>query len=128
MYAPLGLGYRTPTRPYFKIPSSFQDPHPTHTHVPAAAAVRVEEEVPELLAPEHVHEEVGGRVDAAREDGQADHGVDEGGAPAHRPPRRRLLPQFRTFKFPKSREKALQKRSMFIQRSIQERSGSKLVR
>ena len=51
-----------------------------------AAAVCVQKEVPELLAPEHVHEEVGGRVDAAREVGQADDDVEERSALAHRPP------------------------------------------
>ena len=42
-----------------------------------AAAIGVEKEVPELLAPEHVDEEVGGRVDAAQEIGEGDDDVEE---------------------------------------------------
>ena len=51
-----------------------------------AAAVGVEEEVPELLSSQHVDEEVGGRVDAGREVGQADDHLEGGRALAHRLP------------------------------------------
>ncbi len=50
----------------------------------AAPAVRLEEHVAELLASEHVHEEVGGRVDARRQVGQAHGHLDEPGTVAHR--------------------------------------------
>ena len=58
-------------------------------HVPwviglaAAFAVCVVEHVPELLAPEHVHEEVGRGVDAGGQVGEADGGLDEVSAGAH---------------------------------------------
>ena len=60
---------------------------PEHSILSPAAAVGVQKEVPELLPPEHVHEEVGGRVDAAREVGQADDDVEERRAVAHGIPR-----------------------------------------
>ena len=50
---------------------------------PPAAAVGVEEEVPELLPPQHVDQEVGGRVDAGGEVGQADDHLEGGRALAH---------------------------------------------
>ncbi len=58
-------------------PAGGRPPHAPR-HAPALpAAVDLHEEVPELLAPEHVDEEVGGRVEAGGDVGQGDGCFDE---------------------------------------------------